>query len=227
MRAEYLERYGRDAEILYPSRSKECPNFETVPSRLRRDDKPLTIAFAGTVNSEGYVRALRILSELLAKIDGRLLVFGPLGRKEAERFGLHGPHVVLCGLLSPSDLIVRLRNEADVLFVPMSFTESERSNMEMAFPSKLTDYTATGLPLLIYGPHYCSAVRWAHDNPGVAEVVAEEDPTVLAAALQRLQSAHTRVTLGERALEVGRTFFSCDAAQRIFHSALGCVSDPS
>ena len=51
---------------------------------------------------------------------------------------------------------------------------SDRINMEMAFPSKLADCTATGLPLLIYGPAYCSAVTWARENPGVAEVVETE-----------------------------------------------------
>jgi glycosyl transferase family 4 len=225
MRADYLTRYGCDAEVLYPSRAKECPAFETVPSRSRRDDAPLTIAFAGTINSEGYAQALRGLTESLSKVRGRLLLFGPMSQEAAKQNGLDGPQVVLGGLLSPSDLIVRLRNEADVLFAPMSFSQSERSNMEMAFPSKLADYTATGLPLLIYGPPYCSAVRWAQDNAGVAEVVAVEDQALLGVAIKRLARANTRVTLGKRAIEVGRTFFSHGAAQRTFHSALGCVED--
>jgi len=226
MRADYVTRYGGDAEVLYPSRAKECPNFETVPSRVSRDDAPLTIAFAGTINSEGYVRALRELSRSLANINGRLLLFGPISYDEAKRNELDHPHVVLGGLLAPSDLIVRLRSEADVLFAPMSFSQSERSNMEMAFPSKLADYTATGAPLLIYGPPYCSAVRWTNENPGVAEVVIVEDQALLAAAVQRLGDANTRVRLGQRAIEVGRRFFSHDTAQSTFYNALHRVLDP-
>jgi hypothetical protein len=220
MRADYATRYGADAEVLYPSRAKECPKVETVPSTVRHDDAPLTIAFAGTLNSEGYVRALRELSDALSKTNGKLLLFGPISTDEAKRSGLDNPNVELGGLLAPSDLIVRLGNEADVLFAPMSFSQSERSNMEMAFPSKLADYTATGLPLLIYGPPYCSAVRWANDNPGVAEVVVVEDQSLLAAAVQRLEDANYRVRLGQLALEVGRRFFSYEAAQDIFRSAL-------
>jgi glycosyltransferase involved in cell wall biosynthesis len=222
MRTDYLTRYGCDAEVLYPSRAKECPNFEAVPSKVKREDTALTVAFAGTINSEGYVRSLRKLSESLSKINGRLLMFGPISHAQARQNGLDGPNVVLGGLLSSSDLIVRLRNEADLLFVPMSFSESERSNMEMAFPSKLADYTATGLPLLIYGPRYCSAVRWANENPGVAEVVTVEDQTALTAAIRRLTSATTRITLAQRAVEVGQTFFSHAAAQRTFYAALSC-----
>jgi len=225
MREDYLARYRCDAEVLYPSRAKNSPDFETVPTRMKPDDAQLTIAFAGTINSEGYVRVLRQLSQSLSKIGGRLLLFGPISQDAAKQHGLDDRHVVLGGLLSPSDLIVRLRNEADVLFVPMSFDRLERSNMEMAFPSKLADYTATGLPLLIYGPPYCSAVRWAHDNPGVAEVIAVEDPALLAATIRRLAIPTTRLALGQRAIEVGRTFFSHEAAQRTFHAALR-VAEP-
>jgi glycosyltransferase involved in cell wall biosynthesis len=220
MRADYLKRYGCDSEVLYPSQAKECPSFESVPSRLGRNDGPLTIAFAGTINSEGYIRALRALSESVSSLDGRLLIFGPTTHEEGKQIGLGDAHVMFCGLLAPSELIVRLRNEADVLFVPMSFSESDRSNMEMAFPSKLADYTATGLPLLVYGPSYCSAVRWAHENAGVAEVVAVEDQGLLAAAVGRLASPKARIALGQRALQVGRRFFSYDASQRIFHNVL-------
>lgn len=224
MREDYLARYHVDAEVLYPSRAKNSPDFETVPISMRADAQ-LTIAFAGTINSEGYVRVLRQLSQSLSKIGGRLLLFGPVSQGSAKQHGFDDQHVVLGGLLSPSDLIVRLRNEADVLFVPMSFDQSERSNMEMAFPSKLADYTATGLPLLIYGPPYCSAVRWAHDNPGVAEIITVEDPALLAATIRRLAIPTTRVALAQRAIEVGRTFFSHEAAQRTFHTALR-VADP-
>src|ERR1700752_1119317 len=94
--------------------------------------------------------------------------------------------------------------------------------MEMAFPSKLADCTAVGLPLLIYGPAYCSAVAWGHENVGVAEVVETE--TELSQAVVRLAgSPELRVTLGNRALEVGRQYFSHSRVQREFYEA---VSSP-
>ena len=91
--------------------------------------------------------------------------------------------------------------------------------MEMAFPSKLADCTATGLPLLIYGPSYCSAVVWARENQGVAEVVEAESH--LGEAIKRLANdpAH-RVSLGKRALEVGREYFTHDRVQEVFSAAL-------
>ncbi len=115
--------------------------------------------------------------------------------------------------------MARLRDEADALFVPMSFDASDRANMEMAFPSKLADCTATGLPLLIYGPTYCSAVAWARENEGVAEVV-EAEPQ-LSEAIKRLANnpAH-RVVLGRRALDVGSEYFTHERVRQVFSAAL-------
>jgi hypothetical protein len=223
MRRNYLERYGADSEVLYPLRAKDCPDFVDPPVRVTQSDHRFTVAFAGTINSEGYVRALLALRNSLASVNGRLLIFGPMTQQSACETGLDDPNVVLCGLLASDDLILRLRDEADVLFVPMSFDTADRPNMEMAFPSKLADYTATGLPMLIYGPTYCSAVRWANDNSGVAEVVETEDETSLTKAIQRLANVGTRVSLGLRASEAGRHYFAYGVAQRTFQNAVSRV----
>lgn len=215
----YQERYGKPAQVIYPSRASDCPTFHEPPERLSRNDEPFTIAFAGTINSNGYIQALRALQAALKPVGGRLLIFGPLTADAASQVGLDDPETQVCGLLSWSDLMARLRNEADAQFIPMSFDGSDRANMEMAFPSKLADCTATGLPLLIYGPDYCSAVTWARENQGVAEVVESE--AELGEAVNRLASdpAH-RVSLGKRALEVGREYFTHERVQQLFHQAL-------
>lgn len=215
----YEERYGKSAQVIYPSRAADCPVFEAPPERLSRNDKPFTIAFAGTINSNGYIRALRALENAVKAVGGRLLVFGPLTPDAARQAGFDHQHTEACGLLSWNDLMARLRNEADALFVPMSFDACDRANMEMAFPSKLADCTATGLPLLIYGPGYCSAVVWARENQGVAEIVETE--VHLGEAITRLANdpAH-RVSLGRRALDVGREYFTHDRVQEVFNRAL-------
>jgi hypothetical protein len=91
--------------------------------------------------------------------------------------------------------------------------------MEMAFPSKLADYTATGVPLLIYGPSYCSAVTWARENPGVAEVV-ESEPDLAAAIARLAGDPDHRVALGKRALDTGREYFTHARTQQLFHQSL-------
>ena len=214
MNRSYEERYGKPAEVIYPSRAIDSPKFDDPPEHISRNDKPFTIAFAGTINYNGYIRALLALQDALKPLGGRLLIFGPPNQ---VRFDDQITRV--CGLLSAAELITRLRTEADALFVPMSFDESERANMETAFPSKLADYTATGIPLLVYGPTYCSAVTWARENRGVAEVVESEAD--LANTITRLANDPVhRVSLGQRALDVGREYFTHDRARQVFHRAI-------
>ena len=210
----FEERYGATASVIYPSRARDCPDYDEPPAHLASNDKPFTVAFAGTINSGGYIEALLALQKALKPVNGRLLIFGP-----STPDVLNDSNTETCGLLTATDLLKRLREESSALFVPMSFAESDRTNMEMAFPSKLADYTATGVPLLIYGPSYCSAVAWARENPGVAEVVeAEAD---LSNAIAELASnPGKRLSLGKRALDVGRQYFSHARVQQIFHQAI-------
>ena len=207
--------------MLYPSRSADSPQYDVAPERLSRDIKTFTCAFAGTINSGGVVSALQRLARSLEPLGGLLLIYGPLTTKIARTSGLAAANIELAGLLPSGRLMDALRESADALFVPMSFDAADRNSMEISFPSKLTDYSAVGLPLLIYGPPYCSAAQWAAENVGVAEVVTEESEGALSAALSRL--AHDplhRITLAQKALAVGENYFSHKTASEAFLAAI-------
>ena len=221
MRAAYQTRYGVGAEVLYPIRAAELPGFDAPPERLGRNDVQFTVAFAGSINSVGYVKALVRLQHALESVDGRLLIFGPLTANEAQRVGLDSPRTIVRGMMNARELMTRLRGEAHGLFVPMSFEPADRANMELAFPSKLADCTAVGLPLLIYGPPYCSAAAWALANGCVGEVVTTDEGPDLSQALERLtRDPLWRVELGRRALEVGRQYFTHEAVRQVFDRAV-------
>jgi glycosyltransferase involved in cell wall biosynthesis len=215
----YEQRYGEPATVIYPSRAADCADFEEPPAHLADRDKQFTVVFAGTINSRGYVRALSALQKALEPINGRLLIFGPLTADAAQQDGLDHRNTEIGGLLNSTELLMRLREEADALFVPMSFACEDRANMEMAFPSKLADYTATGVPLLIYGPSYCSAVAWARENAGVAEVV-ETEPELATAIAQLANNPDHRISLGKRALDIGREYFTHARVQQSFYQSL-------
>jgi glycosyltransferase involved in cell wall biosynthesis len=220
MAEEYARRYGAAGTVLLPGRAPDAEVFDGPAERLAVDGPPV-FAFAGTINSPGYARLLVALATQLAAAGGQLRLYGPLTAAQAAAVGLDLPNVRLEGLLSSPALLRRLRQDADVLFVPMSFAEADHWNMRMSFPSKLTDYTTAGLPLLICGPADCSAVRWAALNPGVAEVVTTDDPAALAPVVARLiADREHRRRLGHTAQAVGTRDFSAEAAEAILHAAL-------
>ncbi len=59
----YEQRYGAPAAVIYPSRAADCPDYDEPPAHLASNDKPFTIAFAGTINSDGYIQALIALQK--------------------------------------------------------------------------------------------------------------------------------------------------------------------
>lgn len=217
MAEAYEQRYGARGEVLYPSRSPGAAAWEAPPARVAETGRPLVFAFGGTINSVDQVRALRQLAEALDSISAVLSIYGPFSANDAERVGLSRPNVRICGLVPSPEFIATMRAEADVLFVPQTFARGVRSVAMTSFPSKLSDYTAAGLPLLIFAPRESSAVRWAEENPGTAEVVDTDTGTGLELAIRRLASdpAH-RLELGRRALIVGREYFSDERAQQVF-----------
>ena len=226
--ADLYERdYGAPADVLYPTRSSSAAEFDGPPQRLEQPSHPFTIAYAGTPLDGGYAEALEDVAHALLECGGRLLLFGPFTQESVAKRGLDLPNVICRGLLPSSDLIKTFRAEADALVVPMSFWERDRRNMTLSFPSKLTDYTCAGLPLIIYGPKYCSAAKWGRSNMGACEVIDEPSRELLVAVLQRLQKrGEAWHRMGRLALEAGRKYFSHAVAQHVLFARLkkGCFS---
>lgn len=75
---------------------------------------------------------------------------------------------------------------ADAFLVVMSFDPSLRRRMETSFPSKLPEYAQFGKPIIIWGPEYCSAIKWGlHGDRAVC--VTERNPRALIASLENLR----------------------------------------
>lgn len=221
MREYYEKHYGIKGIVLYPSRAKDIPVFKITSESLNKNSNSLVFAYAGSINSKSYANSIVDLAKVLEKFDHKLIIYSPLSEESIQQLGLNRSNVTTRSLIPSQKLIYTLRQEADVLFVPMSFDEDERPNMEMSFPSKLTDYTGIGLPLLIWGPSYCSAVRWARENLEVAEVVETKESTNLLYSIKKLTgNLEYRRKLANNALTMGFNYFSHSNIIRQFYQSL-------
>jgi hypothetical protein len=226
MEEEYRHNYGVAGEVLYPLRPKDCPSFDGVPQSYNKNGRPLVGVYAGRILNAGYARLVVDLAKCLEKRGGSLLLYGPHSPDDLRRWGLDRQNVSPQGLAGPAQLISQLRKEADFAFVPMAFDADEMDyNMRVSFPSKLVDYTATGLPLLVWGPEDCSAVRWARLHAPVAEVVTSKEVGEIDAALERLEQPRHRERLGRASLELGDRLFAYSGCVYTLFRAL--MSNPA
>lgn len=218
----YQERYGVAGSVLYPCRAADFQEFDSPPQKEQSQDSSLTFAYAGSINSKQQAETLFSLASVLQNIKGKLIVYSALDRDFIEATKLDLPNIEIRSLIPYQKLIHTLRNEADILFAPMNFGLQQKSNMQLCFPSKLTDYTAMGLPILILGPEYCSAVKWAKENPGVAEVVIDNQSieALKLAVFKLMTSPNYRYQLAKKALLEGYKYFSYQHVTEYFYSTL-------
>jgi hypothetical protein len=126
------------------------------------------------------------------------------------------------GVVPADELILRLRDEADLSLVLACPEERSRAFAEMSFPSKLTDCTAAALPLLIWGPPRAAVVDWARrqDAP-LAMVVESGDRDALRAALEGfVRDPSRRDALARGAAQEGDRLFSYETVRDQFWNRL-------
>ena len=222
MAEEYERRYGVAGSVLYPCRADACPTCDATPARALEPSDAIVVGYCGGSGQE-VMAGLKDLAAALHDSRARVLVFGDFDTIKQTQLLAISPAFEFRGYQPSLKVIAGLRAEADVLFVPMTFEPFYRNNMTVSFPSKLADYTAVGVPLLVHGPPYCSAVRWARAHEPAAEVVETAGPDDLGAALRKLRDDPVRRRhLGERARAVGADFAAAAARER-FHAALAAA----
>jgi hypothetical protein len=173
----------------------EPPNavvIHTVPSISKPEGwrphfkLPLRVVYFGNLREYGP----SIESALLA-LNGsdkvRLEVFGPspLWTSGAENYFRSRK---LYQGFPPLDHLMQSLQHFQVVLVVMSFAPALRRRMTTSFPSKMVDAMQLGLPVVIWGPEYCSAVQWARQGER-ALCVTDPNPLALRRALEQLASS--------------------------------------
>jgi glycosyltransferase involved in cell wall biosynthesis len=225
MAAEVEKLTGRAGVVLYPGLSPGT-NLQAPPMPLKKSNgKGLTFVFIGMVHA-GYKDLVLQMGRLLKSEGHQFILHSPQAANLLKEPSTEG--MVDGGWIPTESVAQKLRETADVLFLPMSFKPEDVANMTVSFPSKLVEYCAAGLPVLIWGPDYCSAVRWAREHPGFAEVVETGKEEAVIEAIRKLADATRRQQMGKCSLSLARDFFTHEHTFGLFLKALenGSAIDP-
>jgi glycosyltransferase involved in cell wall biosynthesis len=207
MRRELGER--ANSFVIYPIPSFMRPRAWTPDFKL-----PLRLVYFGNLREYGPLieNALRTLE---ASDTARLEVFGasPLWTSRAEDYfksrGLYHPFI-------PSNQLVEAVGSYQAVLVVMSFDPALRRRMTTSFPSKLVDAMQLGLPVVIWGPEYCSAVQWARQGER-ALCVTDPNPSTLRRALEELAASPSQQQhLGKSARNAATGEFNPERIQAQF-----------
>jgi glycosyltransferase involved in cell wall biosynthesis len=193
--------------------------FSTTSQAWMPDFKlPLRLVYFGNLHEYGPQ-----IESALFTLNGsgkvRLEVFGasPLWTSGAEDYfksrGLYHPFI-------PSNQLMESIRSYQTVLVVMSFDAALRRRMITSFPSKLVDAMQLGLPVVIWGPEYCSAVQWARQGGG-ALCVTDPSPSCLRRVLEELAASPLQQErLATSAREAAAGEFDPERIQAQFMKAL-------
>lgn len=214
----------RCSKILYPipaaNNSLEVGKIAVSPS-----GSYFRILYFGNLDDYGAMiqnalDMLKVHPTIRLEVRGRNTTWPKEFQREMRDRGLWLP-------IAPRDQLEDWLNSADAFLVPQVFEPSQRTRMETNFPSKLPEYSQYGKPLVIWGPDYCSSVKWAR-NGNRALVVCDSDPCALVADLLRLScTPDARRSLSAMARCSYETEFSPAGLQEKFESALRAALESS
>jgi len=150
-----------------------------------KNERPLKLVYFGNLGEYGPMMeaALKLFEE---RSDIELHVFGPKPHWPSDVIDHYRNTERYHGSLPPDEMNTKI-SEFDAILVTMSFNESLKKRMMTSFPSKLIEGVQHGLPIIVWGPSYCSAVDWARRGDR-AMMVTEPSAGALVEAIENTYS---------------------------------------
>lgn len=216
---EMLEALGPhpNARVFYPSGQRNGARLARPP---RAAGSPFTVFFAGNLG-QWYGKMLsRLAACFRGERDVSLRIAGRNAEWTAEEEATLRKEGVYLGFLKGADYDAAFAN-ADALLVAMGFGEEDRLIESTSFKSKLADYLASGLPVIVWGPEYCTAVRHARREKFAGIVTSADPRAVVAAARTLAQDPKLAAALVENGIRFWGANLNADS---VMHGARQAIS---
>src|SRR5947207_4663727 len=187
----------------------------SVETSRRRCNGKCRLVYVGAVGNF-YGRMLcSLIEKIKATADLELIVIGPNAdwpKQTLERARASGTYL---GFKPPEEAAEVLAS-AHALLVVMSFEKEHELFMRTSFTTKFLDYVAFGKPVILWGPEYCTPVRFAGKHGGAAVVSSSDTDRVVALSRQIAADSALSEKLSNEALQLHQTLFNPDRLQDIF-----------
>jgi len=190
--AEYQRRYGVKSILIrnpYPVNAVT----ERSSSQWPAEGGKIKIFYAGAVyqaNSDCFLNLIRAMDSLPA-YHLQLDIFTAQSREQLQAHGISGERVAIHPHLPYERMSAELR-QADILFLPLTFTSPLHEVIRTAAPGKMGEYLASGRPVLAHVPadsfvaHYFNKHRcgWIADRNEPSGITREFEKIIAAPELR-------------------------------------------
>ena len=202
------ERYGVPGDVLYPIRGGDLLPRPVAEAGALKRPPGLTLGFVGNLNY-GYGDELLRLCSSLRSSGTRLVIFSSPPGASCSALLEARDIVDFRGFAPAEQAWAAVKSECDAVILPYPNPAGRMEALyRFHFPSKLPEYLALGIPVIVTGPDYATGVSWALNNPGSAVAWTGVDPLGLARLLIDLRdNSELRLRLADGALSAGASAF--------------------
>lgn len=216
MREEYRRRFGAEGEVLLPSRGRDSLWFGEPRADVAHKKTGLNVVYAGSLYGRGF-EVLEQVGAELARHGHRLVVYTPSQPPPSLALS----HLDLRAPLPSQELVQRMHDEADILLLWTDFSPANREVVRTLFPSKMVDYTAAAVPIVVVAPQDACIVQFLSSSPEAAELLTTDQPEAVSRAVEDLAlEPDRRMALARGAVTAGHEDFSYERAWNIFTRSL-------
>lgn len=214
-----------NAQVLYPIGARPVPPEKLEPAE-KKDPSRFVAVFAGNL-SDWYGRMLEqlVTAAQAARAPIEFRIYGANQSWSPEFDQLARAENIYRGLV-PFDQLRREMAEVDCLLLFMGFEEACARTERTSFKTKFLDYLTFQKPIVLWGPEYCSATRYAREFDSAQQCNSPDARVFLQTLLDLKADSGRQKTLVQNAGRMFQDRFHPDKihAEFVRHSLklLGC-----
>jgi glycosyltransferase involved in cell wall biosynthesis len=214
--SSFLEaNYGKPSKTFYFGAPDGIIPRPPAESAVLRSPGRLSLGYAGSM-SLGYREGIEAIARCLELSGAELRVYS-----RDQHILVKHPCVRNCGFARPEELWPEVQRTCDAVLLPYAFRGEILDVYRTHFPTKLSEYCWTGLPIVVTGPDVATGLRWAQKHPEAALTATAPMPDILVPLLDRLRDdCDLRVQLAAGAARAARDEFDPGRIQGQFRRCL-------
>ncbi len=214
--SEYLAaEYDKPSQTFYFGAPDGIVPRPPAESRGLKVPGQLTLGYAGSM-SLGYREGIEAIGRSLEVAGFVLRVYS----RDQHNLVEH-PCVQHGGFFRPEELWPEVQRTCDAVLLPYAFEGPILDVYRTHFPTKLSEYCWTGMPIVVTGAEVATGMKWARRHPEAAVTCTSARPEVLGPVLEKLRDdAGLRVRLAAGSAQAAVEEFDPQKIRAAFHRCL-------
>ena len=162
MEKHYYQKYCVEGTVVYPMGGLNDRKYSIDVVTFAKKSS-LHFCYAGSVYTSDFLHMLDVIAAFLIAAGHRLTIFCEADSTATNKYNfLSSRQVIVHPLVHPDDLKRFMIENIDVNILLNSF-ENEQA-FQYNFSSKIVEYSAVPLPILMWGPASSATICWAKEQ---------------------------------------------------------------